>query len=189
MVDDGRIAALMAPGETIIWRGRAGVWRSLSLAQVFWAVIGLGLVGYGAHVLWGYYNLRGAMADSVFRDVLRAPGKVHIQAGAALLLGMLGLLGFAAALLRARGTRFFLTQAQALVQTRMLFAETAMAGRIQVQGQVVTGRNSFGAVVVIPTGAGPDQDSFIAFTGLRDTEVAEVLAHIGRMAEGALDGR
>jgi hypothetical protein len=190
MADTDRIKAMIAPGEAVIWQGRAGLWRSLSIGQIIWAIIGVGLVVYGMNVLWGHYGLRSAIAGSVFRDVLSQPQRVHFRAGGALLIGMLALGGFAAAIIRARGTRFFLTPSQAFVHKRGLFSETAVVGRIQTQGQVATASNLFGAAILIPIGAGPDQDGFVAFDGLRDSEVAEVLAHIKRITgdgQGQLD--
>lgn len=180
----------MAPGETVIWSGRAGVFRSLGFGQIIFAVAGLGLLSYGARVFWGHYGWQSALADSVFRDVLLSPTDILVSAGLPIVFGLLALAGFLATVLRARGTRFYLSQSQVFVHTRTPFGEAAVAGRIQENGQFATARNMFGAAIAIPTGLGDNQDGFIAFDGLRDEDVTTVLARlaeIGMTKDSGLD--
>ncbi|MGL4320433.1 MAG: hypothetical protein ACRCS3_06170 [Paracoccaceae bacterium] len=181
MSPNSHIAALIAPGDSIIWSGRAHVLRSIGLGQIFFALVGTGLICYGVSVLWNYYGLRGTVADSVFRDALGIPKRVHFIAGVAIVVGLIAVAGFVGAILQARGKQFYLTQSQAFVQISTLFGETSISGRIQAHGQVATARHLFGSAVIIPTGAGSDQDGFIAFDDLRDAEVTEVVTHLGRL--------
>jgi hypothetical protein len=181
MTTAGRLAPMLMPGEPILWSGRAYPLRCLGLGQIVLALIGLGLVTFGIIVLWDFVQLRGTAANSVFRDVLSSPQQAQVRGVLAIVIGAIFMFGLFATVWRATGTTYHLSQSQAFVLSRYVFGQTAVAGRIQRQGQVATAQGFLGAAVVIPTGAGEDQDGIMVFDGLRATDLAAVMAILGNL--------